>query len=98
MEPTGSKDFKYVKLHSSHKGGFMANLTLCISDELYRKMARHPEYRWSEVARQAIELQLKDAELLADLKTIAKAQKEFKAGKTISHEKLIKKLGLENEL
>ena len=76
----------------------MANLTLSVSDELYRKMAMHPEYRWSEVARQAIEAKLGDAELLADLKAIAKARKELKAGKTISHEELIKKLGLENEL
>jgi len=76
----------------------MANLTLSITDELYRKMAKHPEYRWSEVARQAIEAQLQDAELLSDLKAIAKAQKELKAGKTISHRELIKKLGLENEL
>ncbi len=76
----------------------MANLTLSITDELYRKMAKHPEYRWSEVARQAIEAQLADAELLSDLKAIAKAQKEFKAGKTIPLEVVIKKLGLEHEL
>lgn len=76
----------------------MANLTLSISDALYQKMAKHPEYRWSEVARQAIEAQLKDAELLSDLKAIAKAQKDLKAGRTISLEKLVKQLGLEHEL
>lgn len=76
----------------------MANLTLSISDALYQKMAKHPEYRWSEVARQAIEAQLKDAELLDDLRAIAKAEKEHKAGKTISHRDLVKKLGLEHEL
>lgn len=76
----------------------MANLTLSVPDELYRKMAKHPEYRWSEVARQAIVAKLTDAELLSDLKAIAKARNELKAGKTISHEELIKKLGLENEL
>ena len=76
----------------------MANLTLSISDALYQKMAKHPEYRWSEVARQAIELQLRDAELLADLKAIRKAQKELKAGKTIPLEKVIRQLGLEHEL
>jgi hypothetical protein len=98
MSEPDSNHFKYVKSHISHKGGFMANLTLSISDALYQKMAKHPEYRWSEVARQAIEAQLADAELLSDLKAIAKAQKEFRAGKTISHKQLIKKLGLENEL
>lgn len=76
----------------------MANLTLSISDSLYHKMAKHPEYRWSEVARQAIEAQLQDAELLSDLKAIAKAQKEFRTGKTIPLEAVIKKLGLEHEL
>ena len=98
MSEPDSNHYKYVKPHISHKGDMMANLTLSITDELYRKMAKHPEYRWSEVARQAIEAQLQDAELLSDLKAIAKAQKEHKAGKTISHRELIKKLGLENEL
>ena len=76
----------------------MANLTLSVPDGLYRKMAKYPEYRWSEVARQAIEAKLGDAELLSDLKAIAKARREHKADKTITHEELIKKLGLENEL
>ncbi|VVC00586.1 Uncharacterised protein [uncultured archaeon] len=94
MGSTGSNGYKYVVSHNSH----MANMTLSIPDELYSKMAKHPEYRWSEVARQAIEAQLKDAELLSDLKAIAKAEKELKAGKTIPLEKLAKKLGLEHEL
>lgn len=98
MSEMDSNHYKYVKPHISHKGDMMANLTLSITDELYRKMAKHPEYRWSEVARQAIEAQLADAELLSDLKAIAKAQKEFKAGKTIPLEVVIKKLGLEHEL
>lgn len=98
MSEPDTNYFKPVKPHISHKGGSMANLTLSITEELSRKMAKHPEFRWSEVARQAIEAQLNDAELLSDLKAIAKAQKEHKAGKTISHKELIKKLGLENEL
>jgi len=76
----------------------MANLTLSVPDGLYKRMAMHPEYRWSEVARQAIEAQLSDAELLADLKAIAKAEKEHKTGKTISHRDLVKRLGLEHEI
>jgi len=76
----------------------MANITLSVSDELYSKMNLHPEYKWSEIARQAIEEKVKDAELLKDLKAIRKANKEHKKGKTISHERLVKLLGLENEL
>ena len=76
----------------------MTNLTLSVSDGLYKRMAMHPEYRWSEVARQAIEEKLSDAELLADLRAIAKAEKEHKAGKAISHKELIRRLGLGNEL
>ena len=98
MRNPDSNYFKYVKPHIPHSGDIMANLTLSISDELYQKMAKHPEYRWSEVARQAIVLQLKDAEMLSDLKAIAKAQKEHKAGKTIPLARVIKELGLEHEL
>ncbi|VVC04361.1 Uncharacterised protein [Candidatus Burarchaeum australiense] len=72
----------------------MANLTLSIPDVLYERMAKHAEYRWSEVARQAISERLDEAELLADLKAIAKAEKEHSAGRTISYEKLAKKLGV----
>jgi hypothetical protein len=32
----------------------MANVTLAVPEELHRVMKRHPEIKWSEVARQAI--------------------------------------------
>jgi len=92
------KPLNYVISHIPHEGIQMANLTLSISDDIYKRMAKHPEYRWSEVARQAIKEKLDDAEMLSDLRAIKKAQKERKAGKTISHAQLVKKLGLENEL
>jgi len=38
----------------------MANLTLSIPDDLYEEMKRHPEIRWSEVARQAVKKKLDD--------------------------------------
>lgn len=76
----------------------MANVTLSVPEELYKRMQSHPEYKWSEVARQAIEQKINDAELLDDLRAITKAEKEHKEGKTISHKKLLKELGLENEL
>lgn len=33
---------------------FMAHMTLGIPDETYAEIKRHPEIKWSEVARQAI--------------------------------------------
>ena len=38
----------------------MANLTLSIPDDLYEEMRKHPEIRWSEVARQALKRKLDD--------------------------------------
>ncbi|HDI86404.1 MAG TPA: hypothetical protein ENF83_03240 [Candidatus Korarchaeota archaeon] len=32
----------------------MPHITLSIPEDLYREMKKHPEVRWSEVARQAI--------------------------------------------
>ena len=76
----------------------MVNVTLSISDALYARMREHSEYKWSEVARQAIEEKISEAELIDDLKDFAKAEKKYKTAKTISHKELIKRLGLENEL
>jgi len=42
----------------------MPNLTLSLTMELYEAMKKHPEIRWSEVARQAIAKRLKDLETL----------------------------------
>ena len=72
----------------------MVNVTLSVPEELHEKMQKYPEFKWSEVARQAIEEKIGDAELLEDLKAIKTAEKEHKDGKTISHKELIKKLGL----
>ena len=79
-------------------GDAMTNLTLSVSSELYGKMLAHPEYKWSEVARKAIEEKLAEAELLEDLKAIAQAQKAHKAGKTLTHKQLLRELGLENAI
>lgn len=72
----------------------MANITLAVPDTLHKKMKKHPEFKWSEVARQAIEQKIDDTELLDDLKAIAHAEKEYKEGKTVSHKMVIKELGL----
>ncbi len=72
----------------------MTNVTLAVPEELYTKMKKHSEFKWSEVARQAIEQKIQDAELLKDLKAIAEAEKEHKEGKTVSHKQVLKELGL----
>ena len=76
----------------------MPNVTLSVTKETYEKMKKHSEFKWSEVARKAIEEKLGDAELLEDLKDIREAQKDFREGRTISHAELVKKLGLEDEV
>lgn len=72
----------------------MANVTLAIPDKLHEKMKRHPEFKWSEVARKSIEEKINDAELIEDLKAIAVAEKELKEGKTLSHKDVLKRLGV----
>ncbi len=42
----------------------MPNLTLSVSQELHEAMKRHPEIRWSEVARRAIAKRVQDLEAL----------------------------------
>jgi predicted CopG family antitoxin len=76
----------------------MVNITLSIPDDMYEHMKRHPELRWSEVARKSFSEKLQDLQLLADLKECEEAEKEFRAGKCIPFDKVIKKLGLENEI
>lgn len=45
----------------------MANLTLRVPDALYKELRRHPEIRWSEVARQALVRKLDDLRRLDEL-------------------------------
>lgn len=65
----------------------MANLTLSVPDALYEEMRRHPEIRWSEVARQAFVKKIEDLRRLdallagsklrdADVEVIGKKVKE----------------------
>jgi len=42
----------------------MPNLTLSVSQDLHEAMKRHPEIRWSEVARRAIAKRVQDLEAL----------------------------------
>ncbi|MFH0954840.1 MAG: DUF6290 family protein [Candidatus Micrarchaeota archaeon] len=72
----------------------MGNITLAVSEELHEKMKSHPEFKWSEVARKAIEEKIDDADLMDDLKAIRQAEKDQQEGKTVSHKALLKKLGM----
>ncbi len=47
--------------HNAH----MANMTLSVPEELHRKMKKHTEIKWSDIARQAFEKKLENAEQLA---------------------------------
>ncbi len=50
----------------------MANMTLSIPDELYRKMKNFSEVKWSEVARKAIQKKVSDLEMLDKLTSRSK--------------------------
>ena len=65
----------------------MTNLTLSVPDDLYEEMKKHPEIRWSEVARQALAKKLDDRRRLdallsgskltdEDVENVAKSVKE----------------------
>ena len=53
--------FIYVLPHIKHK---MANMTLSIPEQLHRRIRRHTELKWSDIARQAFESKLKEIEFL----------------------------------
>lgn len=60
--------WKNLSTVSSHKYVItMANITLSLPEELYQKLKAHPEIRWSEVARKAIQQYLDELELLDKL-------------------------------
>ena len=45
----------------------MVNITLSVPKEVHNEMKKHPEIRWSEVARQAIIKKIGDMKLLDKL-------------------------------
>jgi predicted CopG family antitoxin len=50
----------------------MVNMTLSISEELYKKMKQMSEIKWSEIARRAIEQRINDLETLNRLASKSK--------------------------
>jgi predicted CopG family antitoxin len=54
----------------------MANMTLAIPDELYKRMKALSEIRWSEVARRAIEQRVEDLEIMNKIAAKSKLTKK----------------------
>ena len=50
----------------------MVNVTLAVPEELHRIMKKHPEIKWSEVARQAIWEYARKLELLDEIASKSK--------------------------
>lgn len=45
----------------------MVNMTLSVSEELHKKMKKHTELKWSDIARLAFEKKLMELELVDKL-------------------------------
>ena len=54
----------------------MTNMTLSIPEEIHQKMMHHPEFKWSEIARQAIEKKINEVELMDRLTKKSKLTKK----------------------
>lgn len=61
----------------------MVNVTLSFPEELYKEMREHPELKWSEVARQAVEKKLKELKLIEEILVRNKMTEE--AAERIGH-------------
>jgi hypothetical protein len=62
----------------------MPNMTLSIPEELHRKMKRHTELKWSDIARQAFERKVNEVELMD--KILSKSELDEKDAERIGHE------------
>ncbi len=67
-------------------------MTLSIPKDLYNIMKKHTHIKWSDVARKAFEKQIKYLDMIDILKDFDDAEKDFKAGKGIPLEQVIKEL------
>jgi predicted CopG family antitoxin len=54
----------------------MPNITLSISEDIYRKMKMLNEVRWSEIARKAIEQRIEDLEIMNQIASKSKLTKK----------------------
>ena len=58
-------------------------------------MRAHPEFKWSEVARKAIEQKVDEAEFLDDLRSVSDAKAAHKSGRLVSYKNAAKRLGID---
>jgi predicted CopG family antitoxin len=63
----------------------MGNITLSIPDDILRRMKKHKEIKWSEVARQKIIDYLNALELLDELSDLSE-EEAIKLGLEIHHQ------------
>lgn len=61
----------------------MVNITLAVPEQLHKRLGKHPELKWSEIARQAFEKKLKEIEL--EERILAKSKLTEKAAESIGH-------------
>ncbi len=61
----------------------MVNVTLAIPDDLHNRLSKHPELKWSEIARRAFESKLKEIEL--EEKIIARSRLTERDAEFIGH-------------
>lgn len=73
----------------------MVNMTLSIPEELHKKMLRHTEFKWSDLARQAFEKKLKEIDIMEKILSKSKlTEKDAEIiGNKIKHE-IAKRHGL----
>ena len=45
----------------------MVNITLSVPEELHKKMQKHTELKWSDIARKSFEMKLEEIELFKNL-------------------------------
>jgi len=62
----------------------MPNMTLSIPEELHKKMKRHTELKWSDVARQAFEKKVDEVEFME--KVLSKSKLDERDAERIGHE------------
>lgn len=70
--------------HNINKVVEMANMTLSIPEDLFKKMKKHKELKWSEIARQAFEKKLREIELAESL--LSKSELKEEDAERIGHE------------
>ncbi len=66
----------------------MVNMTLSVPEEIHKEMSMHTEIRWSEIARRAFELKIKELHIMDTVLAKSKLTEEDaeEIGHKIKHE------------